>query len=138
MAYPAVPTLQSRGTVKDPKAAMLTLFKYWIASDPKQSNMFNVESLGSIIRRSGKDSGSLVQFCRTSLENLYGPYFDEVSVVVEVKDLKEAPDSLTRYDVQFSVSALRGTQRYDLQEVITDAFNQSDTLINKLLKGAIT
>lgn len=137
MTVTAYSSLSQRGTINDPKAIMLALFKGWIATDPSQSNVFSTSTLGEIIRLSAINSSALVQMSTASLENLFRPYFDEVNVQVQVKDVVEGVDSATRYNLYVFVSVRSSGEKFELSQIITDAFNQGDPLINRILNGEI-
>lgn len=138
MAIVPYASLSQRGIINSPEAIMLALFKSWIATDPTQSNIFAVSTLGEIIRISEGSPGSLNQLATVSLENLYRPHFDEAYVQIEVKDLTDAPDSLTRYDLHVYVTTKNDGETYQLSQVITDAYGQGDPLIKRVLNGETT
>lgn len=137
MASVPLATLDTRGIISDPQAVMLRLFKYWISTDPSQSNTFNVGSLGEIIRIAAGNPSTLIQLATGSLEGAFRPYFDEVVVNVYVKDTIGGENSLTRYDLTVHVTVRHENKSYELARVIEDAFSSGDPLINKVLKGEV-
>ncbi len=82
-----IPTLTLDGFVNNKNAQMGKLFEYFLASDYSQSNVFyrDISSLKYLITEY-KDSQELKREIENTLSKLYKRHFDNVSVLVEVKE----------------------------------------------------
>ncbi|MGE3592509.1 MAG: hypothetical protein AB7G52_08465 [Arcobacter sp.] len=82
-----IPTLTLDGFVNNKNAQMGKLFEYFLASDYSQSNVFyrDISSLKYLITEY-KDSQELKRVIENTLSKLYKRHFDNVSVLVEVKE----------------------------------------------------
>lgn len=82
-----IPTLTLDGFVNNKNAQMGKLFEYFLASDYSQSNVFyrDISSLKYLVTEY-KDSQELKREIENTLSKLYKRHFDNVSVLVEVKE----------------------------------------------------
>lgn len=132
----AIPTLSKAGIITDPKQGMLYLFKSFLTIDKSVSNHHRsrVHSLVYLIKQLAKSPEELRTAVEDSLTEMYTVHFDKVQVQVELAtatdlDLSETPA------VTLSMALLVEDEgvSYQLSAVLEDAFKESDRMYDRVV-----
>ncbi len=126
MAEKLFPSLSTDGWVSDKNVLMQKLFEMFLASDFSQGTFDDAESLKYILNKPGLSNEDRISEIATSLDRLYGLYYDSVMVDVDF----EEKDGLVSYSM--SISALYDGETYSLENSIkSDYYSDIDDFENR-------
>lgn len=123
MAAPLV-TLDSKGVVTDPYQKIQLLLSYIVVNQQSQSTIFNssIISISDIIRKYGQNKHMLKNTLETSLKTLFSRYFDNVEIVVNIKDA--TTDNKESYTLAISGQVGQDGKTYDVANSLAIANNK--------------
>lgn len=94
MPIPTLPTMSSSGILTEPNQVADYLFKCFLSSEASQSSYFSVHSLPFLVEQNTGRINNLPDDVSGALKDLYGAYFESVSVSVHLKDIPEEPEKV--------------------------------------------
>lgn len=115
MDTPAVPTLSTAGFLSAPETMMTYLFDCFLASEESQSNLFDIKSFTAVIAKYSGSPEEVTQQVQQALNELYTPYFERVSCVVNGEPWHEDP---SKWFLRIRLTVFRDGISYDLQRAV--------------------
>lgn len=131
-----IPTLSKAGIIKDPKQALLYLFKSFLTIDKSVSNYWrgNVHSLMYLVKKHAKSPEELRDAVDESLTQMLNVFFDSVKVQIEIESATE----LNVYDtpainLKMAVLIEDEGKSHQLSAVLLDAFKENDRMYDRVV-----
>lgn len=114
-----VPSLSTSGWIRGAAEKADTLIAYFMVSNYSQTRLHlgNVKSMPYLIQKNPKDFKGLKADVESAVYDLLRAYFDDCSVVVEIVDQVESPES--KVDIQLTCTVTQDGNVYNLAKMIS-------------------
>lgn len=131
--YAPVPSLSTKGFLKDPYEKADQLSADFFQNQASQSNFYKGEiaSLSFLLNQYSNDQGGLVKATQSTLTNLFVRYFDTVTVNVTAVTPANKQDG--RFDLQVELTFMQNGVTYNLgklAEIVDSKLSKVIGLIN--------
>lgn len=131
-----IPTLSTVGIIKDPKQAILYLFKSFLTIDKSVSNHWRsqIHSLMYLVKKHAKSPEELRDAVDDALVEMYNVFFNDVKVQVEIESatalvLSDSP----AINLKMAIMVEDGGKNYQLSAILEDAFKETDRMYDRIV-----